>query len=491
MMSKTYSFGAGGTPSSGSFSGPWSTAQTLYSNVGSPSLVNGGFVLKGVNLNGSQSGGTPFYNRSQGRVGIQAGAGVRINFTRFINNGGSVVREGASPTTFTGGGFQGSISYVTAPTTPGAPSVSVSGLIATVTVPGSSDNGGSSINRRRIQSSVNGGAFGNSQEESGDTFTVTMVAGSTYSFRGANRNSDGLFSADSSGSTTITAASFEEPDEPDEPAPSPPPAPEEEAPPPVPFPVPEELTGARLNRLLNQLGDGPLQPQRDINAGLSLLDAGSLEGNVLRYMLDVIEASEQGLLFMTKAGLIAFRERLLQPTTTALQFTDSGLGIPYVGVEVDFGTDSMVNQAVVEFPDGARSAVNRTSQVRFGVTEKTVTTELASGAQAQTLADFIVARFGNPEFRVSKVTVDLRSLSDEHIQDVLGLELGDQADLVFTPNGFGRQIALRNRVIGITHDVDVNRHTMSFAFEDLPFDFFVLNDEVFGILDNTDGVLGF
>jgi len=32
---------------------------------------------------------------------------------------------------------------------------------------------------------------------------------------------------------------------------------------------------------------------------------------------------------------------------------------------------------------------------------------------------------------------------------------------------------------------------MSFAFEDLPFDFFVLNDDVTGKLDNTDGVLGF
>jgi len=459
--------------------------------------VNGGFVLKGITLNGSRSGGSLFYSRSQGRVGIQAGAGVRIDFTRFLNNGLTVIREGASPTTFTGGGFQGSISYVTAPTTPGAPSVSVSGLIATVTVPGSSDNGGSAINRRRIQSSVNGGAFGNSQEDSGATFTVTMIAGSTYSFRGANRNADGLFSANSSGSTTITATAPppppppEEPEEPEEPAPPPPPPEEEEAPPPVPFPVPEELTGARLNRLLDQLGPGLLAPERDIDAGLSLLADGSLEGNVLRYMLDVIEASEQGLLFMTKAGLIAFRERLLAPRTTALQFTDSGVGIRYVGVEVDFGTDSMVNQAVVEFPDGARAAVNRSSQVRFGVTEKTLTTELASETQAQTLADYIVARFGNPEFRVSKVTVDLRSLSDEHVQDVLGLELGDQADLVFTPNGFGRQIALRNRVIGITHDVDVNRHTMSFAFEDLPFDFFVLSDAVFGILDNTDGVLGF
>jgi hypothetical protein len=62
---------------------------------------------------------------------------------------------------------------------------------------------------------------------------------------------------------------------------------------------------------------------------------------------------------------------------------------------------------------------------------------------------------------------------------------------VFTPNGFGRQIAIRNRIIGIGHDVGLDSHTMSFSFEDLPFDFYILDDGVFGKLDNTDGVLGF
>jgi hypothetical protein len=55
----------------------------------------------------------------------------------------------------------------------------------------------------------------------------------------------------------------------------------------------------------------------------------------------------------------------------------------------------------------------------------------------------------------------------------------------------GAAIAIRNRVIRISHDVGVDRHTVSFAFEDLPFQFFILDDAVFGKLDNTDGVLGF
>jgi hypothetical protein len=263
------------------------------------------------------------------------------------------------------------------------------------------------------------------------------------------------------------------------------------APPPTPLPAPEELTGARLNRVLDQLRVSFPSPGRDIDDGNSLLAAGDIQGNTLSYMLDVIETSEQGLLFMTKDGRVGFRERLIQPQEGAIRFSDSGQGIPYIAVETTFGTDLMVNQVVVEFPGGVVAAENQQSQVIFGITEKTLSTQLASEAQAIGLADYIVRRYGYPDFRIANVTVDLRALSESQVEDLLGLELGDQADLVFTPNGFGRQIALRNRVIGLSHDVGIDRHTMSFAFEDLPFDFFVLDDGVFGKLDNTDGVLGF
>jgi hypothetical protein len=263
------------------------------------------------------------------------------------------------------------------------------------------------------------------------------------------------------------------------------------APPPTPLPVPEELTGARLNRVLDQLRVSFPSPGRDIDDGNSLLAAGDIEGNTLSYMLDVIETSEQGLLFMTKDGRVGFRERLLQPRTGVVKFVDFGEGVPYVAVETTFGTDLMVNQAVVEYPDGVVASENQQSQVIFGITEKTLTTELANEAQAVALADYLVRRYAFPDFRVANVTLNLRALSPVEANLVLGIELGDQADLVFTPNGFGRQIAIRNRVIGISHDVGVDRHTVSFAFEDLPFQFFILDDAVFGKLDNTDGVLGF
>jgi hypothetical protein len=174
-----------------------------------------------------------------------------------------------------------------------------------------------------------------------------------------------------------------------------------------------------------------------------------------------------------------------------VQFTDSGVGIAYDDVQISFGTDLMVNQAVVTFPGGTATAENLSSQVNYGITERSLDTQLSTLAQAQPIADYLVARYAEPEYRIASVTVNLRALAEEQVAEVLALELGDQADVVFTPNNVGVPIALRNRVIGVSHDVGILEHRVTFNFEELPFDFFILDDEVFGRLDDDAGVLGF
>jgi hypothetical protein len=252
----------------------------------------------------------------------------------------------------------------------------------------------------------------------------------------------------------------------------------------------EEGSGARINRVLNQLTVNWPAGKRDIDDGNTILAAGSLEDNALTYLQN-IEGSEAGLIFMTKDGDFAFRERLFQPITDALQFSDNGDGIPYEDIQISYGSELLANRSEVTSVAGTALADNATSQVLYGVTEKNVDTLLSSVPQLQGLADYIVARYGNPEYRIENVTVNLRAVLPSVLDDVLGLELGDQADVVFTPNGVGGPVAIRNRVIGVSHNIGVDSHTVSFSFEALPFDFFILDDAVFGKLDDDAGVLGF
>jgi hypothetical protein len=252
-----------------------------------------------------------------------------------------------------------------------------------------------------------------------------------------------------------------------------------------------ELTGARLNRVLDQVTVSWPALERDIQTGDSTLAAGDLTDNVLNYMTNVVEASEQGLVFMSKDGKVAFRERLIEPVPSAVSFSDDGDGIPYEDVQISYGTDLMVNQAVVTFPGGTAVSEDLKSQVVYGITERTIDTQLSNLAQAEGIADYLIARYANPEYRIEAVTVNLRALSDVQVADVLSLELGDQADLRFTPNRVGDPITLRNRIIGVSHDVGISDHRVTFNFEQLPFEFFILDDAVFGKLDDDAAVLGF
>jgi hypothetical protein len=255
--------------------------------------------------------------------------------------------------------------------------------------------------------------------------------------------------------------------------------------------APSELTGARLGRVLDQLTVDWPSAERDIEDGNSTLAAGDLLDNALTYISETVESSEQGLVFMSKDGKVAFRERLIEPVTSAVVFSDTGLGVPYEDVRISYGTDLMVNQAIVTFPAGTAISQDLTSQVTYGITERTLDTELSNLAQAEAIADYLIARYAEPEYRIEGVTVNLRSLSDAQVLDVLGLELGDQADIVFTPNNVGDAITLRNRVIGVSHDVGITEHLVTFNFEKLPFSFFLLDDGTFGRLDDDAAVLGF
>jgi hypothetical protein len=254
--------------------------------------------------------------------------------------------------------------------------------------------------------------------------------------------------------------------------------------------APEELSGARLNRVLDQVRVNWPALERDIDAGNSTLEAGVIDDNTLNYLTSVVEASEQGLVFMSKDGKVAFRERLTTPANAPVVFADDGSGVPYEDVLISFGTDLMVNQAVVTAPDGTAISEDAGSQVKYGIIERTLDTQLSTLTQAEAIADYLIERYANPEYRVESVTVNLRALSDAQVGDVLDLELGDQARLVFTPNAIGSAISVANRVIGISHDVGIDDHRVTLNLEVLPFTFFILDDGVFGILDG-EGVLGF
>ena len=242
-------------------------------------------------------------------------------------------------------------------------------------------------------------------------------------------------------------------------------------------------SGARVSEVLDMFTVAWPADRRNIDVGVSDVEATVWESqNALEY-LQTVERSEQGQLFVGKSGDLVFRNRSdAAPTSAGLvKFSDDGTGVPVRQFLVDYGSELMVNRAVVSNSSGTAVAQDDLSLVTYGVIQTEIDTILESGLQGY--ADYIVAKYGQPEYRFSGVLVNLDSISPSHRASVLGLELGDVVQIVFTPNGVGAPIDKYGQVISIEHNKDTSQHNIQFGLAAADFASLVLDDTVFGRLD--------
>lgn len=246
-----------------------------------------------------------------------------------------------------------------------------------------------------------------------------------------------------------------------------------------------QLTGARVNAVLDMATVAWPSTYRTIDAGSQLLGADVLAGNVLEY-LQQVETTEIGQLFMAKNGFVRFvsGDKSISTAATPILFTDDGSGVPYVEATVNYGTDLLYNQATISSPSGTAVADNLSSQSTYGITATSFNTLFSTLSQTQGYGSWIVNRYGQPEYRFETLTVDLASLSGVNRLAMLNAELGDIVRIKFTPNGVGAAIDKYNQIIKIEHSATPDRHRMSFAFQAVDYSFLVLDDTQFGILDS-------
>jgi hypothetical protein len=114
-------------------------------------------------------------------------------------------------------------------------------------------------------------------------------------------------------------------------------------------------------------------------------------------------------------------------------------GIPFSSLEIEFGSEDLVNQAIVTGPNGTAISEDLTSQVTYGITALEIDTQLATLAGQEGLADFMIQRFSEPEYRFRSLTCNLRALSPAQVDAVLSIDMGDQVDVCLRLTGFLRR----------------------------------------------------
>lgn len=254
-----------------------------------------------------------------------------------------------------------------------------------------------------------------------------------------------------------------------------------------------QLTGARIAAVLDRSEINWPASLRDLDTGGMTLQADVVSDgtNALDY-LQLVNFSEPGALFMGADGSILFRDRTDGPVSTGLvAFTDDGTGVPFVDVQVVYGSELLYNFIQVERANGGTAtASDSDSQNSYGVVALVQSGLLMNtDADAQDLADYLLGKYSEPEYRFESLTVALEDLSSGNQTAVLSLEIGDIAQIKFTPNQTGTQIDKYATIIRIDHEIVPMSHRITYGFETLDYASLVLDDTVFGLLD--DGRLSF
>ena len=250
-----------------------------------------------------------------------------------------------------------------------------------------------------------------------------------------------------------------------------------------------QATGARVTAVLDDPNVSWPDDRRSVDAGESTLGTGIFSGNALEY-LQTVDASEQGALFVGKEGDLVFRDRLdFTPTSTSVvDFADDGTGIPYQRVQVNYGIELLYNNVEVTSPAGVSIANNQRSRTAYGVSSFDLETLVDSQAQLDNLADFLVSKYADPEYRISGFSINLDSLTSVQKADALGLELGDLVKIKFTPNSIGDPILQYGQVIRIDNEIGQTQHDLILGLASVDWTFLVLDDAIFGTMDSNNAL---
>jgi hypothetical protein len=223
-------------------------------------------------------------------------------------------------------------------------------------------------------------------------------------------------------------------------------------------------------------------------------DTDISEGTQAVAYLQLVATSEAGEVFVSKDGNFVFKARNSPPGVIDLFFTDEDsipgyTTVPFSELEVVYGSEQLYNRIVLSndfplFPEEA-IAEDTDSQVVYGARSFTADGLLNNEPEdLQFLADFLLARFKEPQYRFSSLSVVMDVLTEAQQNEVLDLEIGDIVQVKFTPSGIPPAIEQFVRVIGISHDWSNNEKRINLALERLDFSLFILDDPVLGVLDD-------
>lgn len=260
------------------------------------------------------------------------------------------------------------------------------------------------------------------------------------------------------------------------------------------FTTTAQTSGARVNAILDR-PEVAYGTNRSVDAGVVDLQADTISENtnVLNY-LQTVTATEYGNLYASRTGTLTFKSRDARfAALSDVVLADDGTGIPYVGLDVQYGSETLFNRITLQRVGGTAQTVTDAASIDAYRARTYSRTDLLNlnDNDVLELANLILDETKDPNLRIARVVIDLARLSTTERDLVLAADITDVIEVRFTPNGIGDPIAQWAVIEGVDHQITPASHRVTFTLGfNLPVGpIFLLDDPVYGRLDLN--VLGF
>jgi hypothetical protein len=263
--------------------------------------------------------------------------------------------------------------------------------------------------------------------------------------------------------------------------------------------VSAETSGERIETVLDL-------PEVDFPAGSRSIATGTVNlghdsaytvsagTNVLQYITQINETAEFGRVFMSRAGVFTFQDRIGATLSAAVaEFKDDGTGYKYDGVGISFEADSVINRSVLTALDGkTATATDAGSIATYFIQTSSITNSLLHvQGEIDTAASYLLNP--EPEARYTSVATKFLMLTTAQKDTLATVDIGDTISIEKTfPSGAGTtQLAQELSVEGIEHRLDFSTgHSVLYSTAPTTIVFeLILDDAVYGTIDTTN-VLG-
>jgi len=248
-------------------------------------------------------------------------------------------------------------------------------------------------------------------------------------------------------------------------------------------------SGTMIENLLDSADVKFSAGSRDIETGVSTMQSFSdISGNTLS-ILQQIEQSENGLLFMSKSGNLTFRSRHTTfPSSAEAIFSDDGSNIPYLSVDYLNDDNEIYNVINLTRNGGTTQSVEDTASQGKYLVRTLSRDQLFNNTDAEVLdaANFLLGKFSSALIRFDNLVVDLKEATTSNQNAIMAREVGDIVQVELTPPGSGSpsQLSSLEIIDTISYSITPDIFTCSYALSNANVQAFMrLDNTLFGVLD--------